>query len=256
MGTDRFRLDGKRALVTGASKGIGLGIARGLAEAGADLVLVARSARDLEQAASSLEDTRREVVVYPFDMARVDALDGFFREIVAETGGVDILVNNAGTTRRAPAESLELADWNDVLTLNLSAVFALCRAFARDRIARDLPGKIVNIGSLLCEAARATTAAYAASKGGIRQLTKALAVDWAPKGIHVNAIGPGYIQTDLTRPMWEDPALDQWVLGRTPLGRWGTPGDLAQAAVFLASPASDFITGHILYVDGGFLASL
>jgi gluconate 5-dehydrogenase len=150
---------------------------------------------------------------------------------------------------------MSLEDFDDVVRLNLTAVFALSQAFARERIASDRPGKIINIGSLMCAATRPGTSAYTASKGGILQLTKSLAVDWAPYRILVNAIGPGYIQTPLTAPLAADTDFDQWVKNRCPLGRWGTPNDLAGAAVFLASAASDFVTGQMLYVDGGWLAT-
>ncbi len=252
---DAFRLGGKRALVTGGSRGIGLGIARGLASAGASLVLVARDAAGLEKARETLRASGCAAETFAFDLSALEGIPEMYRELVATFGPMDILVNAAGCIRRGPTEGLGLEDWRAVLDLNLSAVFVLSQCFARERIASGRSGKIIHIASLLSEAARRGTAAYAASKGGIRQLTKAMAVDWAPHGINVNAIGPGYIETDLTRELKEDPAFDAWVRSRTPLGRWGTPEDLAAAAVFLASPGSDFVTGQILYVDGGWLAT-
>jgi gluconate 5-dehydrogenase len=177
-----------------------------------------------------------------------------FEKITVDTNGIDILVNNAGGTRRGPAESISAEDWEFVINLNLTSVFKMSQAFGRERIASGRSGKIVNIASLMSELVRAGTASYAASKGGIRQLTKALAVDWARYGINVNAIGPGYIKTELTKKLWEDGKFDTWVIGKTPLGRWGYPEDLGQTAVFLASPASDFVTGQIIYVDGGFVS--
>ncbi len=250
-----FSLAGQRALVTGGSRGIGLGIARGLASAGADIVLVAREPEVLEAARASLSDLGRRVDAEPFDMTAIDSIQAMYRSVVERCGSIDILVNNAGGIRRGPTEDVALEDWRRVIDLNLTSVFALSQCFARERIETRRGGKIILIASLLSEAARRGTASYAASKGGIRQLTKALAVDWAPHGIRVNAIGPGYIRTDLTASLQQDPEFDGWVVGRTPLGRWGTPEDLASAAVFLASPASDFITGQILYVDGGWLAT-
>lgn len=253
--TDKFRLDGKIALVTGGSRGIGLGIAGSLAEAGADVVLVARSQSGLEKAKSSLSQSGRRIRSHSFDMSQVEKIDAMFAEIVRDTGGIDILVNNAGGTRRGPAQTLSAEDWNYVINLNMTAVFMLCRAFANERIQSGKKGKIINIASLMSETVREDNAPYAASKGGIRQLTKALAVDWAKYQINVNAIGPGFIQTDLTRPLWENEEFNRWVGWKTPWGRWGKPEDLGNAAVFLASAASDFVTGHVLYIDGGLLAT-
>jgi len=170
-------------------------------------------------------------------------------------GGFDLLVNNAGIHRRAPAEAMERHLFEEVLTVNLTAPFLLAQAFARERIACGKPGRILFIASLMSEAARPTVANYTAAKGGVKQLVKALAVEWARHRILVNGIGPGYIRTELTAPLQQDEALNAWILGHTPLARWGEPADFAGAAVFLASDASAFITGHILYVDGGFLAA-
>lgn len=250
-----FSLAGKRAVITGGSRGIGLGIARGLAGAGADLTIIGRDARSLEEARGELEASRRSVDVRAFDMARIAEIPDLYEELVRGAGPADILVNAAGRAQRGPAEAMSPEEWEEVIRLNLSSVFFMAQAFAKERIASGRPGKVINIASLTSEAARRGTAAYTASKGGIRQLTKALAVDWARHGILVNAIGPGYIRTDLTRPLQEDPEFDAWVRGRTPLGRWGEPADLAPTAVFLASAASDFITGQTIYVDGGWLAT-
>lgn len=251
---DAFRLDGKRALVTGGSKGIGAGLARGLADAGADIVLMARHKNELEQARSDLQDTGREIGISVCDVSKTDDIHDVFSEIVQQEGPIDILVNNAGTTRRAPAHELDLDDWRMVIDVNLTAVFALCQAFAKKRISDKQPGKIINIGSLMSSTTRKDNAPYAASKGAVLLLTRALAVDWAAYDIRVNAIGPGFINTPLTEPLVDNPEFNEWVTERCPQGRWGTPGDLAGAAVFLASPASDFVTGEILYVDGGWLA--
>jgi gluconate 5-dehydrogenase len=253
--TDKFRLDGKISLVTGGSKGIGFGIARALAEAGVDIVLIARNESDLGQAGDKISQTGRRVWTYSFDMSKTEKIDDLFATIVKDTGGVDILVNNAGGTRRGPAETITTEDWNYVINLNMTAVFTLCKAFANERIKSGKKGKIINIASLMSETIREDNAPYAASKGGIRQLTKALAVDWAKYQINVNAIGPGFIQTDLTRPLWENEEFNKWVKWKTPLARWGSPEDLGSAAVYLASSASDFVTGHILYIDGGLLST-
>lgn len=253
---DKFRLDGKTAMVTGGSRGIGLGIAAALAEAGADIVLTARDAARLEAARRRLADTGRTVRVYPADASRVDDLPGFYRRVSEDTGGVDLLVNNAGGIVRGAAEEVNLTEVHRIVELNLTAVFTLCQEFARERIRSRRPGKIINIASIMSETVRSGAAAYAMTKGGIRQLTKALAVEWAPHRIHVNAIGPGFTRTDLTSALWQDPAFESAVRRRTPLGRWGTPEDMGAAALFLAAPASDFITGQTLYVDGGLISSM
>jgi gluconate 5-dehydrogenase len=252
---EKFRLDNKMSMVTGGSKGIGFGIANALAEAGSDIVLVARDKANLDKACEELAGTGRNIRSYSFDMSNVEGIDEMFAGVIKDTGGVDILVNNAGATRRGPAETFTSEDWNFVLNLNVTAVFTLCRAFARNRIKSGNKGKIINLGSLMSETVREDNAPYAASKGAIRQLTKALAVDWAKYQINVNAIGPGFIQTDLTRSLWEDESFDKWLKWKTPQARWGKPEDLGNAAVYLASPASDFVTGHILYVDGGLLST-
>ncbi|MGD9288917.1 MAG: SDR family oxidoreductase [Desulfobacterales bacterium] len=252
---EKFRLDRKTSLVTGGSKGIGFGIAKALAEAGSDIILVARDVDTLDQAKEALVKTGRKIHTCSFDMSKVESIDDMFEAIVKDTGGVDILVNNAGATRRAPAEKISDEDWNFVLNLDVTSVFFLCRAFARRRIKNNQKGKIINIASLMSETVREDNAPYAASKGAIRQLTKALAVDWAKYDINVNAIGPGFIQTDLTRPLWEDKSFDKWLKWKTPQARWGKPEDLGNAAVYLASEASDFVTGQTLYVDGGLLST-
>lgn len=252
---ERFNLSGKRALVTGGSRGIGLALARGLAEAGADLVLLARQREQLAAAQCELAALGRSVETVPFDLEDVAGIAAMYSALCARSGPIDILINNAGVTRRGPAEGIALDDWNTVLQTNLTAIFALSQAFARERIAARQPGRIISLASLMSEAVRRNNAPYAAAKGGIRQLTKALAADWAPYQITVNAIGPGYIQTELTSALQQDPQFDTWVRNRTPLGRWGTPADLAGAAIFLASPAADFITGQTIYVDGGWLAT-
>lgn len=255
MSNSPFQLEGRTALVTGGSKGIGLGIAMAMAASGADVVLAARGREELEGAAEEVRQTGRKARAVPLDLRDTDAIPAWYDRLAADFGRCDILVNAAGITRRAPAEELTAADWNDTLAVNLTAVFALSQAFARHCIAGNAKGKIVNIASLMTAAARKTTAAYTASKGGIGQLTKALAVDWADKGIHVNAIAPGYVTTKLTEPLWKDPEFDAWVKKRCPLGRWAKPEDIAWPTVFLASPAADYITGQILYVDGGWMAT-
>jgi len=196
------------------------------------------------------------VWTFLFDIKNIKGIEGLFKNIVSETKGVDILVNCAGTTVRGPSEEVDLKTWNDVIEVNLTSVFVLSQTFFRHRRQVEKAGRIINIGSLTCHGARPTTAAYASSKGGLLMLTKTLAVEWAKYNINVNAIGPGYIATDLTEPLWSDEEFTKWVLSKTPLGRWGRPDDLVGTAVLLASKAGEFITGQIIYVDGGWLALL
>jgi gluconate 5-dehydrogenase len=257
MESNLFSLSGKTALVTGGGRGIGFAIAKGLAEHGADVVIVARSKEQLEAAARQIHsDTGRKIQPFPFDLSCIEGIDNFFESIIAETKGIDILVNCAGTTIRGPAEDVNLETWNKVLEINLTSTFVLSQAFCRHRKKAGKAGRIINIGSLTCHAARPTTAAYASSKSGLLMLTKTLAVEWAKYNINVNAIGPGYIATELTEPLRTDEDFNKWVLSKTPLARWGQPDDLIGTAVLLASRAGEFITGQIIYVDGGWLALL
>ncbi|MFC1635013.1 glucose 1-dehydrogenase [Planctomycetota bacterium] len=252
-----FDLSGKTALVTGGGRGIGLAIAQGLAEHGADIAIIARTKEQLDAVAQQIQtETGKSVRTFPFDMENVGQIDALFEKITTETNGIDILINCAGTTIRGPAEDVDMKTWQKVLEVNLTAVFILSQAFCRHRKQTGKAGRIINIGSLTCHGARPTTAAYASSKGGLLMLTKTLAVEWAKYNITVNAIGPGYIATELTKPLWTDEDFNQWVLAKTPLARWGQPEDLVGTAVLLASRAGDFITGQIIYVDGGWLALL
>jgi gluconate 5-dehydrogenase len=198
-------------------------------------------------------DNRADSAPRPAREAEQDGGSGTSSE--GRPGGIDILVNNAGINIRGRAEDIALADFERVQRVNVTAPFVLSQCFARERIAAARPGSIVFTASLMSEAARPTTAPYTASKGGVRQLVRALAVDWAPHGIRVNGIGPGYIETEMTRPLRDQPEFDAWVRRRTPLGRWGRPDDFEGAVVFLASDAARFVTGQILYVDGGWLAT-
>ena len=250
-----FDLTGRTALVTGAGRGIGFALARGLAGQGADVALVARTRSELEAAKEKIEsETGRRAWVFPFDLADLHLIGGLFDEIVQAVRGIDILVNCAGTTVREPTEDASLESFNHVMRVNLTSVLLLSEAFCKHRKEAGKPGRIINIGSLACHAARPTIAAYACSKMGILGLTKTLAVEWAKYDINVNAIGPGYIATDLTAPLQADAEFSKWVLSKTPLGRWGLPEDLVGTAILLASKAGDFITGQIFYVDGGWTA--
>jgi NAD(P)-dependent dehydrogenase (short-subunit alcohol dehydrogenase family) len=250
---DTFRLDGRLALVTGASRGLGRAIALGLARQGARLALVARDADALRVVAAEAASEARG---FAADLADLEGLPAIFERVRAECGRPDILVNCAGTTHRGPALDQPFAEWRRVLAVNLEAPLVLSQCFARELVAGGTRGKILNVCSLLSERSRPTVPAYTASKSGLLGLTRALAVEWMPHGINVNAAGPGYFETELTAPVRSDPAFDAWVRSRAPAGRWGRPEDLAGAAVFLCSPAADFVTGQILYVDGGWTAAL
>ena len=251
-----FDLSGKTALVTGSSGGLGLAMARGLAEAGAAIVLNGRDAGRLAKAAETLAAAGHRVTTSSFDVADEAAVVAAFAAFDAEGRAIDILFNNAGIQYRKPMVELAAADWRRVLETNLTSAFLVGREAAKRMIARGQGGKIVNIGSLTSDVARATIAPYTAAKGGIKMPTRSMAAEWAKFGIQANAIGPGYIVTEMNKALTDDPAFDAWVRGRTPSGRWGLPEDLIGAAVFLASAASAYVNGQIIYVDAGMLAVL
>jgi len=251
---DLFRLDGKVALVTGSSRGLGAGMAVALAGAGADIALHAseKPPSDTELSISSTTGRRTESLTA--DLEDRAAADRLVADTLSRFGRIDILVNNAGIIRRQPAAEHSDEIWDSVIEVNLSSVFRLCRAVGRHMIERGGGGKIVNIASMLSFQGGITVPSYAAAKGGISQLTKALANEWAPHGINVNAIAPGYMETDNTVALREDAGRNQQILARIPAGRWGTPADMAGAIVFLSSNASNYLHGHILVVDGGWLS--
>lgn len=248
-----FDLSGKTALVTGASRGIGQAIAIGLAEAGADIVAVASRAENAADTVSQITALGREASAVGCDQSSPDAIGRAVEAAYEFTGAIDILVNNAGTIRRSPARDYSDEDWSAVIDTNLTGVFQFCRAVGGKMIDQG-HGKIINIASLLSFQGGITVPAYAASKGGVSQLTKALANEWASLGVQVNAIAPGYIATDNTAALRANPERNTAILARIPTGRWGEAKDIAGAAVFLASPASDYVNGHILTVDGGWMA--
>jgi gluconate 5-dehydrogenase len=250
-----FDVKGKLALITGATRGIGFGAAKALAQSGANILLLGRDNDELERRAIELRTFGREIVTLSFELMQTGEIRPFLDDVFAKHGIPEILVNSAGIQRRGAALDVSLSDFNEVLTLNTTALFEVSRTFARHRIALGGGGKVINLASLMTAAARPNTSPYTASKGAVGQLTKVLAIEWAKYGIYVNAIAPGYIETDLNRALISDPDFDQWVKSRCPLGRWGTPEDIAWPIVFLASAASDFVTGQVIYVDGGWLAT-
>jgi gluconate 5-dehydrogenase len=252
---DLFDLSGRTALVTGSSRGLGRVLAHGLGEAGAAVVLNGRHPEQLQRVKDEFLADGIQAHACSFDVTDEAQVEEGVDRAEREAGPIGILVNNAGVNLRGPLESYETERWRQLMAVNLDAVFYVSRAVGRRMIERG-SGKIINIASLMSEGGRPTTAPYAASKGAVKMLTRALATEWGKHGIQVNAIGPGYFLTEMTQPMHDDPELDGWVRERIPAGRWGDPRELVGAAVFLASEASSFVNGQIIYVDGGWLAAL
>lgn len=246
-----FDLSGKTALVTGAARGLGQGMAIGLAEAGADVAIVTHST-DPTETKQAIEALGRRCVVIKADLSKEEELPGVVSETVRVLGKIDILLNNSGIIRRTPAADHAAKDWHDVIDLNLNSVFFLCQAAGREMIKQG-SGKIINIASMLTFQGGITVPGYAASKHGVAGITKALANEWASLGVQVNAIAPGYMETDNTAQLREDPVRSRQIMERIPAQRWGTPEDLKGAAIFLASSASDYVTGSVIAVDGGWL---
>jgi gluconate 5-dehydrogenase len=251
----KFDLAGRIALVTGSSAGIGFALARGLAQAGATLILNARSLEKLAHAAQQLREEGATVYTAPFDVTAGDAVTEAINGIEKDIGAIDILINNAGMQRRAPLEQFPEAQWHELMRTNVDSVFLVGQAVARHMIARRR-GKIINICSVQSELGRPNIAPYTASKGAVKMLTKGMAIDWGQYGIQVNGLGPGYFKTELTEALVKNEEFSSWLIGRTPSRRWGDVEDLVGSAIFLASAASDFVNGHILYVDGGVTATL
>ncbi len=255
MSKPSFDLDGRCALVTGSSRGIGNALARALAQAGANVVLNGRDAAGLEAARSEFAAQGLAAHAIAFDVTDETQVCAAIDRIEGEIGPLDILVNNTGVQIRAPLETFTTADWNTIVQTNLTSVFLVSKAAVQAMIRRRR-GKIVNVLSVNAECARYSIAPYSATKGALKMLTKGMCVDWARHNIQVNGLGPGYFATDLTRPLVDDAEFTAWIEKRVPAGRWGDVAELGGAVVFLASPASDFVNGHVLYVDGGMTASL
>ncbi len=250
-----FDLTGRTAFITGSSKGIGLSLASALGGAGASVVLNGRDPQRLELARQDLQARGLRVHALAFDVTDADAVEAGIAQIESTIGAIDILVNNAGIQHRAPFAEFPIDAWRKITSTNLDSVFYVGRAVAQRMIQRKR-GKIINICSVQSELGRPGIAPYAATKGAVKMLTKGMAIDLGKHGIQVNGLGPGYFKTELNQALVDDPAFSTWLAGRTPAGRWGNVEELHGAAIFLASDAASFVSGHILYVDGGITASL
>jgi len=255
MALDLFSLKGKLALVTGSSQGIGYAMAEGLGQAGARLILNGRDKAKLEAARNALAGKGLEVVASGFDVTDENAVNAAIASIERDHGAIDILINNAGMQFRTPLEDFPADKFRELLRVNIESAFLVGKAVAKGMIGRKA-GKIINICSVQSELGRPSIAPYTATKGAIKMLTKGMCADWAKHGIQVNAIGPGYFKTPLNQALVDNPEFSSWLEKRTPAGRWGNVDELIGAAVFLASPASSFVNGHILYVDGGITSVL
>jgi len=256
MTSPLFDLSARTALITGSTRGIGLALARGLAEAGATVIVNSRQQAAVDGAVAQLAALGLAAHGAAFDVADEASVASAFAAFDRQGLQVDILINNAGIQHRKPMLELELADWQQVIDTNLTAAFLVGKQAARRMVARGRGGKVINIGSLTSEAARATVAPYTVAKGGIKMLSKAMAAEWAKFDIQANSIGPGYIVTDMNEALVKDPAFDAWVKASNPAQRWGRPEELVGTAVYLASAASNYVNGQIIYVDGGWLSVL
>jgi gluconate 5-dehydrogenase len=248
-----FSIEGKRVLITGSTSGIGYVLAEGLAKAGASVILNGRNHGKIDLAIHSFKKQGFRVAGYPFDISNESEVEHQIDQIESELGSIDILVNNAGIQHRAPLEEFSLEDWNNVLKINLTGAFIVSKAVVKGMIKRK-SGKIINICSLQSELARPSIAPYATTKGGLKMLTRAMAAEWAKHNIQVNGIGPGYFKTQMTKALYENAEFDAWLCKRTPAGRWGNPEELIGTLIFLASDASSFINGQLIFVDGGITA--
>lgn len=253
---DLFSLKGKVALVTGGTHGLGMAMAEGLAQAGAELVITGTTPNKMDNALKHYEDKGFKATGYLFDVTDEKKAEKFVNQIIAKHGKIDILMNNAGIIKREPAVSMKVSDFRKVIDVDLVGPFIMSQLVVKDMIQRK-EGKIINICSMMSELGRNSVSAYAAAKGGLKMLTRNLATEWAPHNIQVNGIGPGYFATSQTAPIRVDGnPFNDFIIQRTPAGRWGDPTDLAGTAVFLASKASNFVNGQVIYVDGGILATI
>jgi len=250
-----FSVEGKIALVTGSTGGLGFAFAKGLAHYGAKVILNGRNSEKLKARLQELKKEGINASGYVFDVSRAEEVNAAIQKMEKDMGPVDILVNNAGITVRTVLEEFKDEDWENIMGVNLTGAYLVAKAVVPSMI-KGRSGKIINIGSVQSELGRPGIAPYAASKGGIKMLTKGMAVDWAKHNIQVNGIGPGYFKTEMTRALHENPESDAWLRGRTPSQRWGKADELLGALLFLASDASSYVNGHMIYVDGGLLASV
>jgi gluconate 5-dehydrogenase len=250
-----FDISGKRVLISGSSQGLGFAMAQGLAENGAIVILNGRNQDRLRKAEAELKKIHSEIYSFNFDVTDEQAVIDNIDKIESTVGPIDVLINNAGINVRGQLEDFSSDDWSKLMDINLNAVFYLGKAVAKKMIPRN-KGKIINIASLVSQAARKSIAPYTASKGAVKMLTKGMAIDWAQYNIQVNAIGPGYFATEMNTALVNDKDFDAWVKSKTPAARWGNPEELVGAAQFLSSKASDFITGQIMYVDGRWMSAL
>ncbi len=257
MSLSLFDLTGKTALVTGATHGLGMAMAIGLANAGATLVVNGHTHNKMQQALEEYKKKGIDAKGYLFDVTLEDQVTENIRKIEDEVNPIDILINNAGIIKRTPILEMKTEDFRDIIDVDLVAPFIMAKHVAKGMIDRGKGGKIINICSMMSELGRDTISAYTAAKGGLKMFTKSMATEWARYGIQVNAIGPGYYATSQTAAIRKgDHPMNEFIINRTPAGRWGEPDELQGAAIFLASKASDFVNGHILYVDGGLLATI
>jgi len=255
MSLELFNLSGKTAFITGGSRGIGFELAKGLGKAGAKIIINARNKEQLNSAVSSLKALGVEAFGYSFDVADEEQVKEAVGNMERNVGEIDILFNNAGINIRGPLEEYDLENWQKVLNTNLDGVFLVSKYVVKNMI-KNKAGKIINTCSMMSELGRNSTGAYAASKGGVKMLTKAMTAEWAKHNIQVNGIGPGYFASEMTKSLVEDEKFNEWICGRTPANRWGKLEELVGAAIFLASDASSFVNGQIIYVDGGILAAI